>query len=83
MIVGWKYELDGSRADAIARARKQIQFPSTDACVVNGSAYGEGFGFLTRESEDLPPSPRQSRAFAHFLPAGRWKRSRSLNIRQS
>ena len=24
IIVGWKYELDGSRADAIARAREQI-----------------------------------------------------------
>ena len=26
---------------------------NTDACVVNGSAYGEGFGFLTRGSEEL------------------------------
>jgi phosphopantothenoylcysteine synthetase/decarboxylase len=54
IIVGWKYELDGSRADAIARARGQIKNSSTNGCVVNGSAYGKGFGFLTRESEELP-----------------------------
>ena len=54
IIVGWKYELDGSRADAIARARKQINNSRTNACVVNGSAYGKGFGFLTRESEEFP-----------------------------
>ena len=54
VIVGWKYELDGSRADAIARAREQITNSNTDACVVNGSAYGKGFGFLARGSEELP-----------------------------
>ncbi len=45
-IVGWKYELDGGRDTAIARALTQIRDCSTDACVVNGSAYGPGFGFL-------------------------------------
>jgi phosphopantothenoylcysteine synthetase/decarboxylase len=45
-IVGWKYELDGVRSDAIARAQIQIQESRTDACVVNGAAYGEGFGIL-------------------------------------
>lgn len=45
-IVGWKYELDGDRDTAIARALTQIRDCSTDACVVNGSAYGPGFGFL-------------------------------------
>ena len=54
IIVGWKYELDGSCANAIARAREQIKNSRTNACVVNGSAYGTGFGFLTRESEELP-----------------------------
>jgi phosphopantothenoylcysteine synthetase/decarboxylase len=53
IIVGWKHELDGSRADAIARAREQVGKSRTNACVVNGSAYGKGFGFLTRESEEL------------------------------
>ena len=53
VIVGWKYELDGSRSDAIARARAQINASSTDACVVNGGAYGAGFGFLSRENDAL------------------------------
>lgn len=46
-IVGWKYELDGTRDDALARGRAQLADGATDACVVNGAAYGEGFGFLT------------------------------------
>jgi hypothetical protein len=53
VIVGWKYELDGSRGDAVARAREQINTSNTNACVVNGSAYGTGFGFLARESGEL------------------------------
>jgi phosphopantothenoylcysteine synthetase/decarboxylase len=53
VIVGWKYELDGSRSDAIRRAREQINSSNTNACVVNGSAYGDGFGFLSRESRNV------------------------------
>ena len=45
-IVGWKFEADGKRADAIAAAQKQIAECSTDLCVVNGPAYGEGFGLV-------------------------------------
>jgi phosphopantothenate---cysteine ligase (CTP) len=51
IIVGWKYDLDGSREAAVARARRQLDSASTNACVVNGTSYGDGFGFLTRESE--------------------------------
>jgi phosphopantothenate---cysteine ligase (CTP) len=52
-IVGWKYELEGSREDALARARDQMAACATDACVVNGTSYGAGFGFLIRGSQ--PP----------------------------
>ena len=45
-IVGWKFEADGQRTDAIAAARRQIAECSTDLCVVNGPAYGEGFGIV-------------------------------------
>ncbi|MGH7977110.1 MAG: phosphopantothenoylcysteine decarboxylase, partial [Limisphaerales bacterium] len=34
-IVGWKFEADGKRTDAIAAAKKQIADCSTDLCVVN------------------------------------------------
>ena len=50
-IVGWKFEADGKRAEAIAAARRQIAACSTDLCVVNGPAYGEGFGLLGKKGE--------------------------------
>jgi phosphopantothenoylcysteine synthetase/decarboxylase len=43
-IVGWKFELEGNREDAIEKALRQIEECQTDACVVNGRAYGLGFG---------------------------------------
>lgn len=46
LLVGWKYEMDGSRAQALDRGREQLRDARTDACVVNGAAYGEGFGLL-------------------------------------
>jgi phosphopantothenoylcysteine decarboxylase/phosphopantothenate--cysteine ligase len=49
-IVGWKYELDGSRDDVIAKGRRQLAENRTDVCVLNGAAYGEGFGVLDRDS---------------------------------
>jgi phosphopantothenoylcysteine synthetase/decarboxylase len=45
-IVGWKYELDGDRSEALAKGATQIRECHTNACVVNGAAYGEGFGIL-------------------------------------
>jgi phosphopantothenoylcysteine decarboxylase/phosphopantothenate--cysteine ligase len=51
-IVGWKFEAEGRRADAIAAARKQIAGCGTDLCVVNGPAYGEGFGLISQDSKE-------------------------------
>ena len=42
-IIGWKFEADGGRADALRAAKKQMADCSTDACVANGPAYGKGF----------------------------------------
>lgn len=47
-IVGWKYEVDGGRADVIRAAEKQIAACVTSASVANGPAYGEGFGLVTK-----------------------------------
>jgi len=44
-IVGWKYELDGGRPGALSAAWRQFREAGTDACVVNGAAWGEGFGW--------------------------------------
>ena len=50
-IVGWKFEADGRRADAVAAARRQLAECVTDLCVVNGPAYGEGFGLIGKKGE--------------------------------
>ena len=44
---GWKYELEGTQSDAIAQGEKQLTSNRTNACVVNGRAYGSGFGLVT------------------------------------
>ena len=46
-LAGWKFELEGNRAAAIAKAEQQITENRTDACVANGRAYGDGFGLVT------------------------------------
>ena len=45
-LVGWKYELEGDRRRVIAQAKRQLEDNQTDACVVNGLAYGMGFGIV-------------------------------------
>ncbi len=49
-LIGWKYELEGTQDDALAAAVRQISESHTDACVVNGRAFGGGFGFLTKSA---------------------------------
>jgi phosphopantothenoylcysteine synthetase/decarboxylase len=46
-VVGWKLELEGSRDDLIREATRQLEKNRTDACVINGPAFGDGFGFCT------------------------------------
>lgn len=45
-LVGWKYEVDGTRDGVIREAEKQLAVCLTDACVANGPAYGDGFGLV-------------------------------------
>jgi phosphopantothenoylcysteine decarboxylase/phosphopantothenate--cysteine ligase len=45
VLVGWKYELAGTLPEALAKAVRQMQENQTDACVLNGQAYGSGFAF--------------------------------------
>lgn len=51
-IVGWKYELEGSREDAVAKAVNQLERTKIAATVINGCAFGEGFG-LVRPNQDM------------------------------
>jgi phosphopantothenoylcysteine synthetase/decarboxylase len=45
-LTGWKYEVEGQRADAVRAAEKQIAGCLTDACVANGPGYGDGFALV-------------------------------------
>jgi phosphopantothenoylcysteine decarboxylase/phosphopantothenate--cysteine ligase len=47
VLVGWKYEVDGDRAIALAAAERQLAECRTNGCVANGPAYGRGFGLVT------------------------------------
>ena len=52
-IVGWKYELDGDRSAALSKGAAQIRECRTNACVVNGAAFGPGFGILLPDGRVL------------------------------
>jgi len=64
-ITGWKFEASGDRDAAVAIGRAQIAACHTDACVVNGPSYGEGFGVLSKTGEFTHLSDR--RALCSFL----------------
>lgn len=51
ILIGWKFELDGSPDELLATGRRQMDENLTDACVVNGAAYGDGFGMVSRAGE--------------------------------
>ena len=68
-LVGWKYELDGDRGGAIQKAQGQIATNRANACVVNGAAYGNGFGLVTGGGPcaHLADAPALYRALAGLL----------------
>ena len=68
-LVGWKYELDGGRAQVIDVARQQLAKNGTNACVVNGAAYGEGFGLVTGAGpcEHLADAPELYQALGRLI----------------
>lgn len=66
-LVGWKYELAGSRSEAFAKARAQLSEGGTAVCVLNGAAYGSGFACCTPGSVH---TLADSAALADWL--GRW-----------
>ena len=45
-LVGWKYEVEGNQEDAIRAGEKQISESATNVSVINGPAYGRGFGVV-------------------------------------
>ena len=49
LLLGWKYEVDGDRDSALGQGQTQIVENQTNGCVVNGPAYGNGFGWLSND----------------------------------
>jgi phosphopantothenate---cysteine ligase (CTP) len=69
-IIGWKYEVDGSREHVVEKASRQIFENQTDACVANGPAYGDGFGLVTPEGCDtIADAPGLYRVLEQFVSA--------------
>ena len=64
-IIGWKYEHGITRDEVLLEAARQIQKNGTDACVVNGRAFGPGFGICT--SAGLIATCDSKVALAHFF----------------
>ena len=58
LLVGWKYEVDGDRGSVLTKAREQIEVNATDGCVVNGPAWGEGFGIVDTRAEVIEIADR-------------------------
>jgi phosphopantothenoylcysteine decarboxylase/phosphopantothenate--cysteine ligase len=70
-LVGWKYEVDGDRAEVLRLASRQIDECRTDACVANGQAYGQGFGLVQAGNtcQHLPDATALYAALAKLVAA--------------
>ena len=69
-LVGWKFEAEGKRPDAIRAAEQQLARCRTDACVANGPAYGEGFGLVNRGGHvHVADPPKLFDALEKLVPA--------------
>ena len=64
LVIGWKYEVSGRIKQAINKGLEQMKNCKTDACVVNGPAYGEGYGLVREEAEHCP---NERALFRHLL----------------
>jgi phosphopantothenate---cysteine ligase (CTP) len=65
-LIGWKFELEGTPGDAVREGVQQIELNRTNACVINGSAFGPGFGFCT--GQGLVRTLPTREALANWLP---------------
>jgi phosphopantothenate---cysteine ligase (CTP) len=70
-LVGWKFEVEGDRAEVIRLAAQQIVECKTDRAIANGRAYGEGFGLVAGDGSHahLPDKPALFSALEKFIRA--------------
>ena len=55
-LIGWKFEANGGRSDALRAARRQLADCATDYCVANGPAYGKGFCLVSTGGQNHVPT---------------------------
>lgn len=67
ILVGWKYELVGTRNDALAKDERQIEENRTDACALSGRSFGPGFAFC--QHGNPPRELGDKAALVRFLSA--------------
>ena len=66
LLVGWKYELDGTSEDVLQAGLRQMAENHTDACVLNGTAYGPGFG-ICEKGLPLHHCQNEDELFAYWI----------------
>lgn len=66
LLVGWKYELEGTAGDVLQAGLRQIEENGTDACVLNGAAYGKGFG-VCEKAGPLRHCEEEEELFAYWI----------------
>jgi phosphopantothenate---cysteine ligase (CTP) len=66
-LVGWKFEANGGRTDALRAAKRQLRECGTDFCVANGPAYGRGFSLVSAAGrKHFPDAPKLFTALARI-----------------
>jgi phosphopantothenoylcysteine synthetase/decarboxylase len=70
-LFGWKYEIDGGHEAALSAGATQLQEKHTDFSVINGTAYGEGFGILSKTGtlDHVPDVPTLCRTLLRLASA--------------
>jgi phosphopantothenoylcysteine decarboxylase/phosphopantothenate--cysteine ligase len=58
-VVGWKYEVDGTVADAVRKGQRQMEECGTHACVVNGPACGSQWFLCELPDQTVTLTTRQ------------------------
>ena len=71
-LVGWKIEMDGNREMAILKAKEQLANCQTTLCIINGKAFGEGFGVVDHTGliDELPNRSEISRWLCEWAKRG-------------
>ena len=75
-LIGWKYELNGDRADVVEKGIRQLTENHTDLCVLNGRAFGRGFGIL--EGQEVVAELRDKETLADWF--AEWLVQRAVRL---